>query len=397
MEKILKIGIIGIGGRIRYMINVESAELKGTFKVTAIADPDTEKAKSIAKEDEGYYADDVAIYSDADEMLDNEELDGVMIGTRCNLHTEMAVKVIERGIPLFLEKPVSISLEQVKILNEARKKYDHKVVVSFPLKTSNIVRIVKDMIDSGKIGKIENVQAFNDVEYGRVYQHGWYRDTSITGGMWLQKATHDLDYLDYIIGGQPTEICAMDSHTLFKGDMPVDLRCIDCDKQDTCPESPKYRQINNRDDSLERSNWDSYYCCFSDMDTPQDAGSAIVRYDNGTFVSYNQNFFVRNRAGRRGANFYGYKGTISFDFKSSNIVFYSHGHDIVETTNVAPDTKSAHFGGDVRLIRRFHDMMRGKDVPSMLGEGIKSALTCCLAEKSSREAQFIKIPNIDEI
>jgi len=163
------------------------------------------------------------------------------------------------------------------------------------------------------------------------------------------------------------------------------------------PEYPKNRQINYRDDSLEITDWSSYNCCYSVINKTQDAGSAIIRYDSGIFVSYNQNFFVRNRAGRRGANFYGYKGTISFDFKSSNIVFYSHGHDVVETINVSPDTKSAHFGGDVRLIRRFHDMMRGKAVPSMLGEGIKSALTCCLAEKSCRETQFIKIPHIDEL
>jgi len=167
-------------------------------------------------------------------MLDMEELDGIMIGTRCNLHTDMAINVIERGIPLFLEKPVSITIEEVKRLNEARKKYNPQVVVSFPLKTSNIVQIVKDMIDSGKIGKIENVQAFNDVEYGRVYQHDWYRDSDLTGGMWLQKATHDLDYIDYILDGQPTEICAMYSHNIFKGNMPADLKCIDCETQDTC-------------------------------------------------------------------------------------------------------------------------------------------------------------------
>ena len=400
MEKVLKIGVIGLGDRIRRLITLVSVEFKGTFEITAVADPDIEKVKKIAQEDEGYFAENVAFYSNADEMLDKENFDGVMIGTRCNLHTELAVKVIERGIPLFLEKPVSTTLEQVKMLNDARKKYNPKVIVSFPLKTSNIVGVVKDMIDSGKIGKIESVQAFNDVPYGRVYQHDWYRDTSITGGMWLQKATHDLDYIDYILGGQPTEICAMDSHTLFTGDMPENQKCVDCDKWDTCPESPSHRLLNNREyfeKSLDKSNWQSYYCCFSKIKGPQDAGSAIVRYDNGIFVSYNQNFIVRNEAGRRGANFYGYKGTISFDFNKGTIAFYSHGFNTVENISLKPYKKSSHFGGDIVLIKRFHDMMRGKDVPSMLDAGIKSALSCLLAEQSCRESKFMKIPNIDEM
>jgi len=48
--------------------------------------------------------------------MDSEELDGIMIGTRCSLHTKMAVKVLERNIPLFLEKPVAASKETYKYL-----------------------------------------------------------------------------------------------------------------------------------------------------------------------------------------------------------------------------------------------------------------------------------------
>lgn len=74
----------------------------------------------------------MSFYEEPDEMFDNEQLDGVMIGTRCSLHTKMAVKVLERNIPLFLEKPVATTMKDYSILKDAAEKTKSQVVVSFP-------------------------------------------------------------------------------------------------------------------------------------------------------------------------------------------------------------------------------------------------------------------------
>ena len=60
----------------------------------------------------------VNFYSDAEEMLKNEKLDGVCIGTRCSLHTHYALLVAKYNIPMFLEKPVSISYDELNKLKE---------------------------------------------------------------------------------------------------------------------------------------------------------------------------------------------------------------------------------------------------------------------------------------
>jgi predicted dehydrogenase len=52
---------------------------------------------------------DARIFHDVDRLLDDGNLDGVLIGTRCALHTPYALKVLERNLPLFLEKPVATS------------------------------------------------------------------------------------------------------------------------------------------------------------------------------------------------------------------------------------------------------------------------------------------------
>ena len=53
-------------------------------------------------------------------LEDPADYDGVVpIGTRCHLHTRMAIKVASVGLPLFLEKPVAISPEELGALREA--------------------------------------------------------------------------------------------------------------------------------------------------------------------------------------------------------------------------------------------------------------------------------------
>lgn len=52
-----------------------------------------------------------------EEMLERERLDGILIGTRCSLHTEMALKVTPTGIPLFLEKPVALPYDLFELVD----------------------------------------------------------------------------------------------------------------------------------------------------------------------------------------------------------------------------------------------------------------------------------------
>lgn len=52
------------------------------------------------------------------------------------------------------------------------------------------------------------------------------------------EATHDFDDLTWLIGQVPVAVTAMESKTVFTGDMPAGLRCLDCLRQQACPESP---------------------------------------------------------------------------------------------------------------------------------------------------------------
>lgn len=382
----LKVGIIGYGTRCAGMVSTLCK--KGDVRIVAIADINPDGVKERVEKYKFTGMEDYKFYDNAEEMLQNENLDGVVIGTNCDMHTEYAVLVAKYNIPMFLEKPVAVTDEQVAKLREIPQEMIDKTVVSFPLRMTPLVQKAKEIIDSGKLGKISQVQAWNNVHYARVYYKDWYRNENITQGLFLQKATHDFDYINFLLGDRkPVRVCAMKTKNIFIGDEPEGITCLDCPKNQTCTES--YYVLNK---NIPDSCPDLFIRCSFAKDTGnEDSGSAIVMYDDGIHAVYTQNFVVRNEyTGRRGAKIIGYEASLEFDWHTKEIKVYHHLHDLVETYKVA--SHGSHGGGDDVLCESFIDVMQGKAKSvAPLSEGILSAHMCLKAKKSSIDYTFEEI------
>ncbi len=383
-----KIAAIGLGRRIAAMAGMFIKT--GKCELVAVTDIDFESAKMRAKErinDSDEYVNSIHFYEDYHEMIEKEKIDGILIGTRCSTHAKIGADLLKYGIPLFMEKPIATTEEDLQLLRDAVKSNPEmmeKCVVSFPLRYTNLVQHTKKIIDSGELGRIEHVQAINNVPYGRVYYHGWYRDENETGGLWLQKATHDFDYITYILGIKPVSVCAMSSKQIFKGDKPADLTCSTCPESDTCPESTENIAYYANEDVMQD------LCCFSTATGNQDSGTAIIEYESGMHVVYSQNFFARKGAGKRGARFLGYDGTVEFDWTTGEVKVFMHNR--LRSDVIKFDVGGSHGGGDDELVRNFIDIMNGKAVSnSTIDEGILSAHMCLMAEKASKTHTYQKI------
>lgn len=375
----MKLGVIGYGSRIRHVIN-EIIKLDPSCHVAGIIDPKPDIQSSNDNP--------VPVFSSVNEMVNAIHPDGLLIGTRCSMHTPYALEAIPTGIPLYLEKPVSTTMEDWHRLWQCNEKYSPAVVVSHPLRLTSIVQLAKQIVDSRQIGTIEHVQAINNVSYGGVYYHSWYRDEMETGGLFLQKATHDFDYMNYVVGQQPIQIGAMTSKQVFKGYKPAGLTCMECDENRTCAESTVGTPMQE----------DWRYCCFAKDTGNEDSGSALIRYKNGMHASYSQNFFARKGAAARGARFLGYKGTIDFDFITGLLRVHNHHTPRVDSYQFEGDDN--HFGGDGKLAASFLAIMRGQsESASTLTDGLLSALMCLKAKHSAETGTFqeIDITNLQKV
>lgn len=377
----IRLAVMGAGVRASHMI-ASIRRIDPSATLTGAIDPDEPGARQRLT-DAGVPDDRVRFYPDADALLqDADAFDAVVIGTRCDLHTPLALKIAPTRLPVFLEKPVGISFDQLRALQAAYAGREASVVVSFPLRVTPLFRKVHEIARSGRLGTINQVQAFNYVPYGGVYFGQWYRDYDVTGGLWLQKATHDFDYINKLVGASPVGVTAVETRKIYGGPMPPDLRCSACDRAAACPEGPVNIEERGDDGGMGRGD---HACAFSSSIRHHDAASAILLYADGAHAAYSQNFVTRRTAAARGARVTGYAATLEFDWYTEAIRITEHHGRAVE--NIEVKVPQGHHGGDEVLARNFVEVIRGQDIShATLADGILSA-AMCLAARSSCEAR----------
>ncbi len=402
----LKIGIVGCG--------LQAATIAGylgvygdDYEVVSVMDKDFENAKSRIRQKEVRLAEDCMFHDTLDSFLEHAEgLNGIIIGTFCADHTDVACRLEALGVPLYIEKPVAINMEQIRKLHRTFQNSATPVEVSLPMRLCPLTRRAKKIIDDGMVGRIWQVVGYEDTP-GDVYFATWFRDAEKTGGMFLQKAVHDIDYMFYLAGAKPEEVCGMRAKLYHAGDKPYHLTCAECPDWNTCPEGPFLRfyrmgaygsvpeALANVTTSLTPDGKISKkkYCVFSKEIAIEDVGECIIRMDNGTHVAHTQNFIANGYACRRGARFCGSDATLEIDFNHSSLKLMSHRNGNVEEYKV-DQGRLSHYGGDRELVLDFLETMKtGKRGRTDLiaGDGVMSTLACLCARESADTRRFIRI------
>ncbi|MCC7203550.1 MAG: Gfo/Idh/MocA family oxidoreductase [Phycisphaeraceae bacterium] len=392
----IRLGVVGYGGRIHYVVNDAIRGLAPDARVVGVVDPDE---AGVRKRLGDCDKQDAVFYKSLDEMVRQAKLDALLIGTRCNLHAVYGAQAAKYDLPLYLEKPIAVSMEQAIALEKAFENSRCQVVVSFPLRVSPLAELARKYIARGEIGQPIHVHAFNFVNYGTVYWEQAYRDYSITGGLFLQKATHDLDYLAYLMGKPIVRVAAMLTRgKVYGGDKPAGLICSKCDEQDTCIESPRNRKRNGSGGNGHPDK----PCVFSvDSGLPgnptvsanEDCSSVVMEFEGGAHGVYSQVFFTRRDAGARGAIVSGYQGTVSFDWAQDQFRYVRHHAPFTATEKVGQ--VGSHAGGDQELAFDFLGVIRGKNKSrTPIQTGLASVYACLAARESAETGQFVPVRQV---
>ncbi|MCK9266777.1 Gfo/Idh/MocA family oxidoreductase [bacterium] len=391
----MRVGVVGLGARISGVINHTLANIEPDIKVVGVVDPDEQGARSRLSEQD---RDKAVFYNSFEEMVKKGKLDALAIGTRCNLHTSYAIKAAKHSIPLFLEKPVSINMEQAIELEKAFENSKCEVVVGFGLKASPLCRFVKEKLENGAVGNPEHIMAWNYVPYGTVYWEQPYRDYSITQGLFLQKATHDFDYISYLMGSPIVRVGAMATFMhIFGGTKEKGLKCSECKETDTCLESPTNRKLNGSGHHTK-----DHMCVYSvdcgslEEGTNEDSSSALLEFASGAHGVYTQVFYTRRDAAARGATISGYHGTLRFDWYENEIKYVRHHKPFSDT--IKSGDVASHFGGDNILGINFINIVKNKEKSiASIQDGIQSVYACLAAKESLVKNRMVKIRQVGQV
>jgi len=188
----LKIGVVGVGfwgsNHVRVLRELESAEVK------AVCDIDLEKAKYVAKKFgvPNYY-------QNLDDMLNKEELDAVTVCTPSVSHAEIAVRILESGLNVFVEKPLASNPDGCLKIIDAAKSNNRFVMTGFIERFNPAVSKAIELLRAGEIGEVI-------MSHGR--RIGWWPLRIGDVGVVKDTAIHDIDLTRYIFGQEPAGVYA---------------------------------------------------------------------------------------------------------------------------------------------------------------------------------------------
>src|SRR3990170_3037754 len=187
----LGFGVIGAGfaggTHARALLGVPGA------KPVAITAEPPEQAQSVADECGLRLEPSVASLCAAD------DLDGVVVASPTDLHSEHAVMAARAGKHVFCEKPLARTLEQARAIVEAAEKAGVRVAVGHVVRVFPEYMRVKAILESGELGR-PGLATLTRGSFSVATARPWYQDPALSGGVILDLMLHDLDVLRWWFG-----------------------------------------------------------------------------------------------------------------------------------------------------------------------------------------------------
>ena len=198
-NKIISWGIIGCGN-VTEIKSGPGFNKVNNSRLVAVMRRDAEKAADYAKRHNV-----PKWYSNADELINDTEINAVYIATPPKFHEQYAIQALQAGKYVYVEKPVTINTASCKRMIDCTIAEKGKVSVAHYRRALPMFLAIKKMIEENKIGNIKLIQ----LNMLQPHQSGiiansenfWRIDPSIAGGgLFFDLAPHQLDILTFIFG-----------------------------------------------------------------------------------------------------------------------------------------------------------------------------------------------------
>ncbi|MFD1614102.1 Gfo/Idh/MocA family protein [Gelatiniphilus marinus] len=198
MSKVFKWGIIGCGSVTELKSGPAYQKVEG-FELQAVMRRNVEKAEDFAIRHNV-----PKFYANADELINDPEIDAVYIATPPDSHCYYALKVAKAEKICCIEKPMAPTYDECLLINEAFKAKKTPLFVAYYRRSLPRFKQIKVWIDSNKIGKIRHInwhfsKPANAIDLAKTYN--WRTDIKIAkGGYFDDLASHGIDLFMHLLG-----------------------------------------------------------------------------------------------------------------------------------------------------------------------------------------------------
>jgi UDP-2-acetamido-3-amino-2,3-dideoxy-glucuronate N-acetyltransferase len=153
------------------------------------------------------FASDIQVTDSLDDVLSDDQIQGVALATPAETHAELAIQSMQAGKDVFVEKPMALSLEDAEKMKKVAEGTDRILMVGHLLEYHPTVLKLREMIASGELGKINYIYS-NRLNFGKVRTE--------ENALW-SFAPHDVAVILRLIGQAPIEVSAFGGSYLTSG------------------------------------------------------------------------------------------------------------------------------------------------------------------------------------
>ncbi len=371
-------------------------------------------------------------FTSFDAMIKAVKADYIIVTTVDATHDEFIIKALLAGFNVITEKPMTTDEVKCEKILEAEKKSGKKVMVAFNYRHSLHNMQLKEILATNRVGKITSVD-FNwylNVHHGADYFRRWHGRMAKSGSLWVHKATHHFDLMNWWLNSEPVEVMAYGSLDLYgKNNSFRGKTCRDCNHKKECSfywDITSNERLNNL--YVKNEHHDGYVrdgCVFSNDIDIYDKMSAQIIYANGVTANYSLTAYSPYEGWQIAFN--GIKGRIetwedipylqkmqddqakrhAIEMSNDDEVIKGEVREIMVMDNfkkeyeifTTPKVKGGHGGGDIRMQKRLFVDVNDNPHHSMAGtrDGAMSILIGIAARKSIQLKRPVKISELTSL
>lgn len=347
--------------------------------------------------------------------------DAVILASMDRDHFGEAMKALELGYDILLEKPISPIPEECIKIQEKANTLGRKVIVCHVLRYTPFFITIKKIIDSGELGKIVSIQHNENIgnfHMAHSFVRGNWRNSTLSSPLIMQKSCHDMDILTWLVNSEVKTISSFGALSYFKeSNAPKNSsdRCFNCELAENCRFNAEKVYLPTRgswpatvigpdqskDGLLEALKTSPYGRCVYRCDNDVcDNQVSLIQFKNGITVSFNLSAFTNTVS--RTIKIMCENGEIRGNDTLNNIEvirFSSNQLECNEMKVIKPQiTEGGHGGGDTCLMEDFLKIIESNDDQfssrSSIDKSIESHIMAYAAEQSRLSGKTV---DVDEL
>lgn len=320
------------------------------------------------------------IYDSLQQAVRDPNVQAVFIGTPDYAHVEPVKAALLAGKHVYCEKPLATTLEDCDAIIETAKKATSVFYLGMNLRHSPVYEKMHALFAAGELGKLLTIEANEYYFGGRTYFRRWNRLRKFGGGLWITKACHDFDILNWFAGGKPLRVFACCNLSYYKPNPHGGTHCRVCPIKHECPDYYDVDNVKGTPDwpqafhdlariTEEKTGNPRDICLYNSEKDTFDNGMAMVEYDNDVSATYTLN--VVSARSTRQLRLMGTAASAEGDIETAKVTVWKRYTGEKTEYDLSQVTKaSSHSGADGKIIADFFECCRtGKKPRSSCADG----------------------------